>query len=81
MKPGMRRCLACRKIAPREEFWRIVRLYPCHQVVLDQGMGRSVYLCPQSHCLAVARKKNRLAKALKAEVPEAVYNELMHRLH
>ena len=80
MKPGMRRCLACRKVAPKEEFWRVVRLFPCHTVVLDQGMGRSAYLCPQSECLNTARKKNRLAKALKTTVPTAIYDELMYRL-
>ena len=80
MKPGMRRCLACRKVAPKAEFWRIVRLHPCHTVVLDQGMGRSAYLCPQSECLNTARKKNRLAKALKTTVPAAIYDELMYRL-
>ncbi|MEM6715996.1 MAG: YlxR family protein, partial [Cyanobacteria bacterium P01_C01_bin.147] len=46
----------------------------------DQGMGRSVYLCPESQCLAVAQKKNRLSKALKAAVPDIIYQQLWQRL-
>jgi predicted RNA-binding protein YlxR (DUF448 family) len=80
MKPNYRRCLSCRKIAPKQEFWRIVRVYPCQQIQLDQGMGRSAYLCPQSSCLAQAHHKNRLGRALKANVPETIYQELWQRL-
>ncbi len=80
MKPSVRRCISCRKVAPKQEFWRIVRLYPSHTVVLDQGMGRSAYICPQASCLKNAQKKNRLGKALKATVPESIYHELVCRL-
>lgn len=80
MKPNIRRCVACRKTADKTEFWRIVRTVPAHQVVLDAGMGRSVYLCPQAGCLKAAQKKNRLGRALKASVPEQTYVALWQRL-
>jgi predicted RNA-binding protein YlxR (DUF448 family) len=80
MKPQHRRCLSCRKVAPKNEFWRIVRVYPSQQIQLDQGMGRSAYLCPQASCLQAARQKNRLGRALKAPVPDAVYEQLLARL-
>ncbi|NJK40366.1 MAG: YlxR family protein [Acaryochloridaceae cyanobacterium SU_2_1] len=80
MDLNYRRCLSCRKVAPKSEFWRIVRVHPTHIVQLDQGMGRSAYLCPQDICLKNAQRKNRLAKVLKASVPEAIYQELWHRL-
>lgn len=80
MKPNLRSCLICRKVAPKPEFWRIVRIYPHHQIALDEGMGRSAYLCPNESCLRAAQKKNRLGKALKAAIPESVYGELMCRL-
>ena len=80
MKPQHRRCLSCRKVAHKNEFWRIVRVYPSQQIQLDQGMGRSAYLCPQASCLQAARQKNRLGRALKAPVPEAVYEQLLARL-
>jgi uncharacterized protein len=75
-----RRCISCRLFAPKEFFWRIVRLYPSGQVQLDQGMGRSAYICPQPSCLGLARQKNRLGRALKAPVPETIYTTLQERL-
>lgn len=80
MKPNYRRCVSCRKVSAKQEFWRVVRLYPSHQVQLDQGMGRSAYLCPQTSCLKVAQKKNRLGKALRAAVPSELYQILWERI-
>ncbi|NEO47133.1 MULTISPECIES: YlxR family protein [Moorena] len=80
MKPNYRRCLSCRKVGPKQEFWRIVRVYPSRKVQLDQGMGRSAYLCPQLSCLAAAQKKNRLGRSLRASVPKNLYETLWQRL-
>jgi len=79
MEPNYRRCVSCRKIAPKAAFWRIVRVYPSGQVELDQGMGRSAYLCRQTTCLEAAKKKNRLGRAIKAPVPEHIYKILCQR--
>ncbi|HAC62310.1 MAG TPA: DUF448 domain-containing protein [Cyanothece sp. UBA12306] len=80
MKPNYRRCISCRKLALKQDFWRIVRLYPSYEVKLDQGMGRSAYLCPQESCLDNASKKNRLGRVLKATVPKSIYESLWERL-
>ncbi|MBW4581861.1 MAG: YlxR family protein [Tildeniella nuda ZEHNDER 1965/U140] len=85
MKPNYRRCVSCRKVALKEEFWRIVRLsspqaHTSSLVELDQGMGRSVYLCPQATCLKLAQKKDRLGRALKAPVADQLYHTLWQRL-
>jgi predicted RNA-binding protein YlxR (DUF448 family) len=80
MKPNLRRCISCRAIAPKEDFWRVVRVYPSQTVQLDHGMGRSAYLCPRADCLKAAQKKNRLSRALRASVSEAVYHQLWQRL-
>jgi predicted RNA-binding protein YlxR (DUF448 family) len=80
MEPNHRRCISCRQIAPKDAFWRIVRVYSSHQVQLDKGMGRSAYLCTQTTCLSAAQKKNRLGKALKASVPKEIYQTLWQRL-
>jgi uncharacterized protein len=80
MKPNHRRCVSCRRCGLKEEFWRIVRIYPSGQVQLDQGMGRSAYICPQSGCLQAAEKKNRLGRSLHASVPETLYQTLWQRL-
>jgi uncharacterized protein len=75
-----RRCLSCHKIAPKTEFWRVVRVYPSRDVELDWGSGRSVYLCPNADCLKSAARKNRMGKALKANIPDPIYQILGARL-
>ncbi|PSN19469.1 DUF448 domain-containing protein [filamentous cyanobacterium CCP5] len=80
MEPNYRRCISCRRIGHKSEFWRIVRLADSRQVQLDQGMGRSAYLCPTEDCLKAAHKKNRLGRMLKSPIPESIYQELWQRL-
>jgi predicted RNA-binding protein YlxR (DUF448 family) len=80
MEPNYRRCISCHKVAHRDELWRVVRDHTHQTITLDQGMGRSAYLCPNAACLQTARRKNRLGRALKAPVPEAVYATLAQRL-
>ena len=80
MKSNYRCCISCRKKAHRQEFWRVVRQFPSHTIALDEGMGRSAYLCPSEQCLKLAQKKKRLGRALRAPVPPAVYDKLLQRL-
>ncbi len=80
MKPNYRRCVSCRKIGLKEEFWRIVRVSPSGQVQLNKGMGRSAYICPSVDCLGVAQKKNRLGRALRSPVSDEIYQELWQLL-
>lgn len=79
-KKNQRRCISCYKVADKKEFWRVIRLYPSHQVQLDEGMGRSAYLCRSASCLTAAQRKNRLGRALKATVPMEIYERLWQRL-
>jgi uncharacterized protein len=75
-----RRCVSCRKVAPKSEFWRVVKCYPTKLMAIDRGdtlmQGRSAYLCPTAECLQVAQKKNRLGRSLKAAVTEDIYQQL-----
>jgi predicted RNA-binding protein YlxR (DUF448 family) len=78
-RPILRRCVACRQLLDRRQLWRVVR---DHQdgVLLDAGMGRSAYLCPQEACLEEARRRKRLQKALRCQVPDSVVEVLQERL-
>jgi predicted RNA-binding protein YlxR (DUF448 family) len=76
---GDRRCISCGKLAPKSEFWRVVRDIS-GQVTLDRGMGRSAYICPNHDCLQKAQKKNRLGRALKTAVPDSIFQTLADRL-
>jgi predicted RNA-binding protein YlxR (DUF448 family) len=80
MQPNIRRCISCRQIAPKHEFWRVVRVHPTNTIQLGDGAGRSAYLCPQPDCLRAAQKKNRLGRALRANVPDEIYEALWQRL-
>ncbi|MGB3695008.1 MAG: YlxR family protein [Spirulinaceae cyanobacterium] len=77
---NQRRCISCRKLGQKEEFWRVVRVHPTREVKLDEGMGRSAYLCPQPECLQLAQKKNRLGRSLRTKVSEDIYQSLWQRL-
>ena len=58
--------------------WRVVRDHK-DGVLLDTGMGRSAYLCPKEECLEDARRRKRLQKALRCQVPDAVITVLQER--
>jgi uncharacterized protein len=76
-----RRCVICRKVAPKSEFLRVVKCHPAKNVVVDLGdkllQGRSAYICPIDSCLQSAQKKNRLGKSLKAQVRDEIYQQLI----
>ena len=78
-KPILRRCVACRQLLDRRLFWRVIRDHK-DGVLLDAGMGRSAYLCKQEECLEEARRRKRLQKALRCQVPDALLATLQERL-
>ena len=80
MKQNYRRCVRCKKLAPKEEFWRVVRIKQSDTIRLDEGEGRSAYICPEVECLKIADKKNKLGRSLKAYVPTGIYQSLWQRL-
>ncbi len=80
MIKNYRRCVSCRRVADRIEFWRVVANHSSQTVQIDIGIGRSAYLCPRENCLVAAQKKNRLSRALKAAVNEEIYQQLASRL-
>ena len=75
-----RRCVSCRKVAAKQEFWRVVKCHPTNTIAIDLGdtwmQGRSAYLCPAASCLQLAQKKNRLGRSLKAAISNDIYHQL-----
>ena len=80
MKPNYSRCVSCKKLSPKEEFWRVVRSKKSDTIRLDEGEGRSAYICRKIECLKVAHKKNKLGRVLKTYVPIEIYQSLWQRL-
>ena len=78
-RPVLRRCVSCRKLLNRKQLWKVTR---DHQdgVVLNGGMGRSAYLCPNEICLEDSWRRKRLQKALRCQVPASVLEVLQKRL-
>mgnify|MGYP002820033607 FL=1 len=78
-RPVLRRCVACRELFDRSILWRVIRDHR-DGVLLDQGMGRSAYLCRKESCLEEAQRRKRLHKALRCQVPDSALEELRKRL-
>jgi hypothetical protein len=80
-KLSLRCCVSCRILAPKSQFWRVVRLASSRQVQLDTGIGRSAYVCRRSSCVQEAQKKNRLGRALRVAIPSEIYEQLWQQLN
>ena len=78
-KPVLRRCVSCRELLDRQQLWRVIRLAE-GGIGLDQGMGRSAYLCPNQVCLDEAKRRKRLQRALRCQVAETIVETLEQRL-
>ena len=78
-RPVLRRCVACRELFDRSMLWRVIRDHR-DGVLLDQGMGRSAYVCRKESCLEEAQRRKRLQKALRCQVPDSVLEVLRERL-
>lgn len=62
-----RTCLACRKVKPKQELVRLVRVAD-GTIEIDHGRkktGRGAYLCGLSECWEIGLKSGRLERALK----------------
>ncbi len=88
-----RRCVSCQCVAIRDAFWRVVRVpialpekHPHEgaikqfKIQLDDGMGRSAYLCKNLECLQLAQKKNRLGRSLRTPISPEIFDILKARL-
>ena len=78
-RPVLRRYVACRSLRDRRQLWRVVR-EAGREIRLDSGMGRSAYLCPERDCLNEARRRKRLQRALRCQVPDSILEALEGRL-
>ena len=77
-KIPVRKCVGCMEQSGKKELVRVVRSKD-GEVSIDltgKKSGRGAYLCKDVRCLAKARKKRSLERALKCEVPPEVYDVL-----
>ncbi|MFZ0406525.1 MAG: YlxR family protein [Cyanobium sp.] len=78
-RPVLRRCVACRDLRDRQLLWRLIRQVD-GSITLDQGMGRSAYLCPDRACLEEAKRRKRLQRSLRCQIADSIIATLDARL-
>jgi uncharacterized protein len=77
-KVPMRKCVASQEMFPKKHLIRIVRT-PDNKIIIDPSgkkSGRGAYLCAKLEYIDMAQKKKALDRALKAQVPSEIYDEL-----
>ncbi len=81
-KVPMRRCAGCMQSKEKKEMIRIVGdREGCVKLdVTGKAPGRGVYLCPDSSCFRLARKKQAISRSLGIRVPEEVLDGIFEEL-
>ena len=81
-KIPMRRCVGCMESKPKKELIRIVAAAD-GQLSIDatgKANGRGGYLCPNSSCFALAKKKRAISRSLEMEIPAQVSERIFEEL-
>ena len=62
--PVMRKCISCRITFDRKDLLKITNDHKLG-IMLNQGMGRSAYICKSKKCYTDSKLQKKLQKALK----------------
>ena len=65
--PVMRKCISCRETYDRNNLFRITKDHK-FGIFLNEGMGRSAYICKSKKCYTDSKIKKKLQKALKTNL-------------
>ncbi|MCX6382147.1 MAG: YlxR family protein [Armatimonadetes bacterium] len=75
----VRTCVACRSTDEKRDLMRIVRQPDgnvCHDA-RGKISGRGAYLCAKTECIALAKKRKQLERALKVSaLSDSLFEEL-----
>ena len=63
--PVMRKCISCRTTFDRKNLLKVTNDQKLG-IVLNQGMGRSAYICKSKKCYTDSKLQKKLQKALKS---------------
>lgn len=81
-KIPLRKCIACGERKSKNELIRIVKNNE-KGVSIDKNNkinGRGAYICSNMECVNNVEETNKLSRALKAEIPKGIYDELKEML-
>lgn len=79
-KVPLRKCAATGEMLPKKAMIRIVRSKE-GEVSVDltgKQSGRGTYVSKSEEAIELAREKRSIQGQLKAEVPDEIYDELLH---
>jgi predicted RNA-binding protein YlxR (DUF448 family) len=80
-KIPMRRCVGCMESKPKRELIRIVADNNAPKIdPTGKANGRGIYLCPDTDCLAKAKKKKAIGRGLKITIGEQELDDLFKEL-
>ncbi len=79
-KIPLRKCVATGEMLPKKAMIRVVRSKEGVVSVDSTGKksGRGAYVSKSEEAVEIARKKHILERQLEADIPEEVYEELLH---
>jgi uncharacterized protein len=79
-KIPLRKCVATGEMLPKKAMIRVVRSKEGEVSVDPTGKksGRGAYVSKSEEAVEIARKKHILERQLEADIPEEVYEELLH---
>lgn len=74
-----RTCVGCGAVRHKRKLLRVARVADGQVVVDPRGdaQGRGAYTCPIWDCISIAFRRNQLQRALRCDVPMAVYKTLL----
>jgi len=81
-KIPMRRCVGCMESKPKKELIRVVgdKEGNISLDVTGKAQGRGVYLCPNSECFKIARKKQAISRNLSMTISPEKLDEIFLEL-
>jgi len=81
-KVPIRTCVGCRTAGGKKGLIRLVRTSTGEVAIDPTGKipGRGAYICPALECLRQAIKGKRLARALRAEIPDELVRQLEQKV-
>ncbi len=76
---AVRQCVGCGRRRPKNEMIRISKTKE-GRIQVDPtgtGPGRGCYICYEEDCLMKSRKKGLIARALRAEIPDKFFDDVL----
>lgn len=77
-----RQCVGCNEMKPKKELLRIIRTGD-NEIFIDatgRKNGRGAYICNSMECMKKAIKNHGLERALKAQIPKEIYEDLINNM-